>query len=104
MAEPVTEKQSSGDANDHDVLPSTMQHEVPHPTSVSFFRGTLFQTLVVGLASFLAPGMYAALSATGAGGLANVRTDRPSLARRARRIPANTRSKSVTRPWPLLTP
>jgi hypothetical protein len=39
---------------------------------VNWFRGTLFQTLVVGMASFLAPGAYAALAATGAGGLANV--------------------------------
>lgn len=39
---------------------------------VQWFRGTLCQTLIVGMASFLAPGAYAALAATGAGGLANV--------------------------------
>jgi len=44
---------------------------------VNWFRGTLVQTLIVGLASFLAPGAYAALAATGAGGLANV--SRPGL-------------------------
>lgn len=74
MADPTVEKEASRDLNGSNAHPDVMQHEVPRPTAVSFFRGTLFQTLVVGLASFLAPGMYAALSATGAGGLANVRT------------------------------
>lgn len=57
---------------EHDLRISALQGEIAGPASISFFRGTLFQALVVGLASFLAPGMYAALSATGAGGLANV--------------------------------
>jgi hypothetical protein len=46
---------------------------------VTWFRGTLVQTLIVGLASFLAPGAYAALAATGAGGLANVSNPRLTL-------------------------
>lgn len=39
---------------------------------VHWYRSTLWQTIVVGVASFLAPGVYNALAATGAGGLADV--------------------------------
>jgi len=46
--------------------------EVMEPVKVSFFRSTLWNTLVVGWASFLAPGIYNALASTGAGGLADV--------------------------------
>jgi hypothetical protein len=53
-----------------DELPNTYDNE--ENVKVNWFRGTLVQTLIVGLASFLAPGAYAALAATGAGGLANV--------------------------------
>jgi hypothetical protein len=59
--------------------PTTAIHELPNDFDdsenihVNWFRGTVMQTLIVGLASFLAPGAYAALAATGAGGLANVR-------------------------------
>jgi hypothetical protein len=46
--------------------------ELSEPVKVSFFRSTLWNTLVVGWASFLAPGIYNALASTGAGGLADV--------------------------------
>jgi hypothetical protein len=64
------------DITEKDAEPTSVA-EVPYeaeplPRKVHWFRGTLFQTLVVGWASFLAPGMYAALASTGAGGLANV--------------------------------
>jgi hypothetical protein len=42
------------------------------PAKVHWYRGTTAQTIIVGVASFLAPGAYAALAATGAGGLADV--------------------------------
>jgi hypothetical protein len=44
----------------------------PDAVKVHWFRSTLTQTIVVGIASFLAPGVYNALAATGAGGLADV--------------------------------
>lgn len=53
--------------------------EVPAPIKVSFFRSTLWNTLVVGWASFLAPGIYNALASTGAGGLADVSSDSSCL-------------------------
>lgn len=34
----------------------------------SWFRGTIFQAVIVGLCSFLSPGTWNAMSATGAGG------------------------------------
>ncbi|GFZ43697.1 hypothetical protein JCM24511_01417 [Saitozyma sp. JCM 24511] len=42
------------------------------PAKVHWYRGTTAQTIIVGVASFLAPGAYAALAATGAGGLADI--------------------------------
>jgi hypothetical protein len=60
--------------NDDKVSASTPSPaEVPEPVKVSFFKSTLWNTLVVGWASFLAPGIYNALASTGAGGLADVR-------------------------------
>jgi hypothetical protein len=52
--------------------------EIPTPVKVSFFRSTLWNTLVVGWASFLAPGIYNALASTGAGGLADVSGAHPT--------------------------
>jgi hypothetical protein len=74
---------SSMSAADHDSKREKMQGtaaddvasahaEMSEPVKVSFFRSTLWNTLVVGWASFLAPGIYNALASTGAGGLADV--------------------------------
>ncbi|KAI5481228.1 hypothetical protein MNV49_005663 [Pseudohyphozyma bogoriensis] len=47
---------------------------------VHWFRGTTCQSIIVGMASFLAPGVYSAMAATGAGGLANVTIGNASVA------------------------
>lgn len=52
-----------------DVVSESRRLDVP----ITWHKGTLVQVLVVGAVSFLAPGAYAALASTGAGGLANVR-------------------------------
>jgi hypothetical protein len=70
MSAPIEEK-----APPSDLAPGSTVEEVEHgsvPAKVHWFRGTMTQTIIVGLASFLAPGSYAALAATGAGGLADV--------------------------------
>lgn len=52
----------------------------PTETKVHWFRSTYFQAVVTGVSSFLAPGCYAALAATGAGGLASVEIGNASVA------------------------
>ena len=82
----------SGSATVIDELPNG--YDTTENVKVHWFRGTLFQTLIVGMASFLAPGAYAALAATGAGGLANVSdAERPLTATLANHL---TRSRSET--------
>jgi hypothetical protein len=58
--------------NEKEPVGDAASTEVIEPAKVSFFRSTLWNTLVVGWASFLAPGIYNALASTGAGGLADV--------------------------------
>ena len=67
-------------SNDKEPVPAAASAEVIEPVKVSFFRSTLWNTLVVGWASFLAPGIYNALASTGAGGLADVGADDFALA------------------------
>ncbi|WVQ84172.1 hypothetical protein IAT38_006319 [Cryptococcus sp. DSM 104549] len=59
--------------------------EVPYAAAVEpvkpfWFRSVTTQAIITGIASFLAPGAYAALAATGAGGLANVEIGNASVA------------------------
>ncbi|WRT64918.1 uncharacterized protein IL334_001857 [Kwoniella shivajii] len=59
--------------------------EVPYsadsrPTKYHWWRSVTCQAIITGMASFLAPGAYAALAATGAGGLANVEIGNASTA------------------------
>ncbi|KAJ3993667.1 hypothetical protein F5050DRAFT_1810317 [Lentinula boryana] len=49
---------------------ATSEQELTYSYPVHWFRGTIFQILVVGGVFFCAPGMYNALSSLGAGGLA----------------------------------
>ena len=72
-------------------IAETASAEVIEPVKVSFFRSTLWNTLVVGWASFLAPGIYNALASTGAGGLADVGFGQPESR------PTDGRSISVMR-------
>ncbi|OCF37457.1 hypothetical protein I317_03868 [Kwoniella heveanensis CBS 569] len=53
---------------------------VSQPVKVHWFRGTTMQAIITGVSSFLAPGAYAALAATGAGGLASVEIGNASVA------------------------
>lgn len=52
----------------------------PTATKGPWFRSTYTQAVVTGIASFLAPGMYSACAATGAGGLADVKIGNASVA------------------------
>ena len=61
-------------------LPDQTPPELHQPIKVKWYRGTTFQVMIVGWSSFLAPGAYAALAATGAGGLANVDIGNASVA------------------------
>lgn len=59
--------------SDKDLQLSAVAHDAySGPVRMHWWRNTLTQAIIVGGASFLGPGMYAALAATGAGGLANV--------------------------------
>lgn len=61
-------------------VPDEVVVEATTPADVHWFRSTYFQAVVTGVASFLAPGCYAALAATGAGGLASVEIGNASVA------------------------
>ncbi|VDB86110.1 unnamed protein product [Peniophora sp. CBMAI 1063] len=52
----------------------------PAKVKVPFWRSTWCAAIVVGLSGFLAPGVYSAMAATGAGGLANVQIGNASVA------------------------
>ncbi|KAL1407741.1 hypothetical protein Q8F55_007175 [Vanrija albida] len=69
-------------ASVHSVEKEDKTTVVPAPAAapVPWFRSTYTQALVTGVASFLAPGMYAACAATGAGGLADVKIGNASVA------------------------
>ena len=47
---------------------------------VPFWRSTWCAAIIVGISGFLAPGVYSAMAATGAGGLANVQIGNASVA------------------------
>lgn len=91
------EKAPPTDESIHEPTPVA---EASEPVKVAFFKSTLWNTLVVGWASFLAPGIYNALASTGAGGLADVR-GLPSSSVIVQKL--TDRSISVTRPPPLRT-
>ncbi|WVW78605.1 hypothetical protein I302_100564 [Kwoniella bestiolae CBS 10118] len=59
----------------HEVAYATSEPVKPH-----WYRSVTCQAIITGIASFLAPGAYAALAATGAGGLANVEIGNASVA------------------------
>lgn len=80
MADMLDNKHEKAPPSD-DEMHSGPAPEVSTPVKVSFFKSTLWNTLVVGWASFLAPGIYNALASTGAGGLADVRALSQKLAR-----------------------
>lgn len=61
-------------------VPSAEVAVEPTDIPVHWFRSTYFQAVVTGVSSFLAPGCYAALAATGAGGLASVEIGNASVA------------------------
>ncbi|WVQ97930.1 hypothetical protein IAU59_005049 [Kwoniella sp. CBS 9459] len=67
-------------SSSHNKVEEEHYSAISHPVKVHWFRGTTMQALITGVSSFLAPGAYAALAATGAGGLASVEVGNASVA------------------------
>lgn len=75
MADHNTDHHSDKDDGVVYLNDETQDFRRPH-----WWRNTYTQAIITGIASFLGPGMYAALAATGAGGLANVQIGNASVA------------------------
>ncbi|KAI1098636.1 MFS general substrate transporter [Jackrogersella minutella] len=66
--DPVVSKDELDEAVPSSITVANADNNPPNPTRVEFYRGTLFQILVVGICAFSAPGIWSAMNGLGVGG------------------------------------